>query len=189
MTMSNKYHEVLLGFGSNLGDREGYLKRAISLLNAAEIHVRKISPLYYTQPIGCADQEFLNGTLLCETTLSPENLLQKTLLIEKNLGRKRERRWENRIIDLDILMWRTDQVSIIVKTHALAIPHIELLERDFALVPAVDLVPDWLHPVSGISLEKEKRARAYELIPSSCGIYSHYDITSQQDNFAAVLSP
>src|SRR5690606_33229823 len=94
----------VIGLGSNLGDRHAYLERAWQLVEGRLGSVLKASPWYETQPLGAADQLFLNGALLCAADLAPEPMLAGLLAIEADLGRVRRERWGNRVIDLDLLL-------------------------------------------------------------------------------------
>jgi len=133
-------HRAYLSLGSNLGDRDGYLDRAIGLLSEASgIQVRQVSPRYQTEPIGPEEQDrFLNQVVEIETKLSPQELLNKARVIESDLGRKRKVRWGPRTIDIDLLLF--DQV--IIGTPDLTLPHPRMLERAFVMVPLADLAPD-----------------------------------------------
>lgn len=141
---------VILGLGSNKGDRTEYLRAAISLLRGVLSDMR-VSTVYESKallPKGASsdwDRLFLNMAVAGHSSLSPEALLAELKAMEKNLGRKPAMAWSPREIDLDILAM--DQ--IVFDTPALHVPHPELLNRDFALVPFVDLAPDWIYPVPG----------------------------------------
>ncbi len=133
--------------GSNIGDRVGYLQQANNLLKDADgITVVDISSIYETEPIGFKDQEwFANAVLKIETTLTPYELLATCMRIEQQLGRKRhpENRFGPRTLDLDILFYE-DQV---ISDESLQIPHPRMHERAYALVPMLELDPDFVHPV------------------------------------------
>ncbi len=132
--------------GSNLGDRVGYLQQANNLLNYTQnIKVVESSSLYESEPVGYTDQEwFVNAVMLIETTLSPQELLVECLRIEKQLGRVRDpkNRWGERTLDLDILFYG-DKV---IEEESLQIPHPRMHERAYALVPMLELNPDFVHP-------------------------------------------
>jgi 2-amino-4-hydroxy-6-hydroxymethyldihydropteridine diphosphokinase len=133
-----------LSLGSNVGDREQYLKNAIKLLNDHhEIEVTRVSSIYETDPVGYTDQgEFLNLVLEIKTSLSAETLLHQCLQVEKDLGREREFRWGPRIIDLDILLYNHENIE----TEELIVPHPRMHERAFVLVPLVELSQTIKHP-------------------------------------------
>lgn len=132
--------EAYVGIGSNLGDRERNVRRAIELLRAdAQIQVIAVSELRETDPVGFVDQpRFLNGAVNVRTVLPPRALLERLLEIERTLGRVRTAaRYGPRTIDLDLLLYG-DKV---VDEPGLRIPHPRLAERRFALEPLLDLDP------------------------------------------------
>lgn len=138
---------VYIGLGSNLEDREGYLRRALGLLARHVSHLR-LSSLYETEPVGYAAQgPFLNAVAVGETELPPDELLAKLKDIERQLGRVPTVRYGPRVIDVDILSYGDE-----VLDHAdLQVPHPRLAERAFVLVPLAEVDPRWHHPVSGLS--------------------------------------
>lgn len=130
-----------IGLGANLGPREVTLLRAADLLAAeAGIEMLEISQLRETDPMGDVEQpSFLNGAVAVETTLSPRELLNVLLRVERELGRVRDgERWGPRTIDLDLLLYGDE----IVDEDGLRVPHPRLHERRFALEPLVDLEPE-----------------------------------------------
>ncbi|WP_456272798.1 2-amino-4-hydroxy-6-hydroxymethyldihydropteridine diphosphokinase [Bacillus sp. AK031] len=133
-----------LSLGSNVGNRENYLKEAIKLLNHHhDIEVMKVSSIYETEPVGFTEQgEFLNLVLEITTSLSAEKLLRQCLQVEKDLGREREFRWGPRIIDLDILLYNQENIE----TEKLIVPHPRMHERAFVLVPLAELSQTIKHP-------------------------------------------
>src|SRR5262245_41449842 len=129
-----------IGLGSNLGDRQGYLDRAIQALqNHADIEVTQISSYYETEPIGGPpDQpDLLNPLIETETNLSPQELLDALRDIERDLGRVRRERYGPRTIDLDLLLYG-DQV---LNQPDLTIPHPRMHERGFVLEPLTEIAP------------------------------------------------
>jgi transaldolase len=110
--------------------------------------VLRTSRSFWSQPMGAARQQFLNGAVRIRTAHAPAALLALCKQIENRIGRKRSQRWADRSIDLDILLVE-DCVRMSVD---LTIPHPGLLERAFALVPAAEVAPDWVHPLDGRSL-------------------------------------
>lgn len=138
---------VVIGLGSNLGERAQNIDSAVSLLREDhDMHVMKISPLYETAPEGGADQPaYLNGAVLVLTSLDAGEIMARTLKIEAALGRVRAEKNASRTIDLDIL-WIEGEA---VEEGDLVVPHARLPERAFALRPLVDLAPDARHAVSG----------------------------------------
>ena len=138
---------AFVGIGSNLGDREAYLRRAVELLRAeAGIEVAAVSKLRETEPVGLVEQgPFLNGVVQIETTLSPRELLERLLAVEQDLGRVRSERWGPRTIDLDLLRYGDE----IVDEPGLTVPHPRLHERGFALEPLAELNPELEIPRKG----------------------------------------
>jgi 2-amino-4-hydroxy-6-hydroxymethyldihydropteridine diphosphokinase len=129
-----------VGLGSNLGDREGTIRRALAALAATPgIDVVAVSSLRETDPVGYLDQpQFLNGAAALETTLEPQELLAALLGVERRLGRTREGPPQGpRTIDLDLLVYG-DRV---VEEPGLQLPHSRLHERRFALEPLAELEP------------------------------------------------
>ncbi len=145
--------EVLayLGLGTNLGDRWTNLREALRLLpKGTELRVLRCSQVYESEPWGVADQPpFLNCAVEVATTLGPEALLAQCKEIEQRLGRLPGPRWGPRLIDLDILLYGTQVVSL---PH-LEIPHPRLHLRAFALLPLAELAPTVIHPPLGTSID------------------------------------
>ncbi len=134
-----------LSLGSNAGDRERALREALRLLEAPGLHVKRLSSVYETEPIGVSGQPwFLNLVVEVETELFPMQLLARTQKIERELGRKRKGDLSPRTIDIDILLFG----NFVVTTPELTIPHPRMTERRFVLEPLVELAPDLRHPVS-----------------------------------------
>lgn len=131
-----------LGLGSNLGDTKHNLQQAVDRLNAVDsIAVLRRSPDYRTPPWGPVPQDdYRNICLVVETTLSPRELLQRCLDIEKELGRVRDVRWGPRIIDIDVLIYGEE----IVSEPDLEVPHPRMGDRAFVLIPLADIWPDAL---------------------------------------------
>jgi len=114
------------------------------LKNQARISLLKRSSWYLTEPVGLEDPEwFINGVVLVETDLAPEELLEQLLGIEKAMGRRRTVKWGPRVIDLDLLCYD----RLIVNGPFLTLPHPEMVKRRFVLEPMAEIAPDYLHPV------------------------------------------
>jgi 2-amino-4-hydroxy-6-hydroxymethyldihydropteridine diphosphokinase len=134
-----------VGLGSNLGDREATLCRALQLLDAEPgIRVATVSSFRETDPVGYLNQpRFLNAACAVETELSPRELLTRLLAIERRLGRRRAGpRFGPRTVDLDLLVY--DHVT--VDEPDLVVPHPRLGERSFALEPLLELDPELALP-------------------------------------------
>lgn len=138
---------VYLCLGSNSGDSFKLIEQAVSFLNLSEdIKLIRTSALYETEPWGVKDQNwFLNIAVEIKTNLPANDLLMKLQNIEKTLGRNREkeRRWGERPIDIDIIFYD----SKILNTPVLTVPHPHMHERAFVLVPLLELIPDFVHPL------------------------------------------
>lgn len=148
-TMNNqKLHTLVLLLGSNLGDRSSLLIQAIEKIIVQLGSISKASSLYETKSWGLEDQpDFLNQVLICHTAKSAVEALHHCLSIEKELGRDRKVKWGSRSIDIDILYFDDE----IVATETLKIPHPFLHQRRFTLVPLVEVMPDFVHPVLNFS--------------------------------------
>ncbi|URA10993.1 2-amino-4-hydroxy-6-hydroxymethyldihydropteridine diphosphokinase [Thermospira aquatica] len=134
--------QVFLGLGSNQGKRKSYLRKALKEIEALGEHM-VASHVYRTKPYGFTHQpDFLNMVVRIETSLAPEDLLEKLLDIESRLGRIRQQKWGPRTIDIDLLFY--DQH--IIKLPHLVVPHPDLHNRDFVLRPMMDIDPDFFHP-------------------------------------------
>ena len=137
-----------IGLGANLGDRRAALDAALAALGArAGVEVVAVSRVRETDPWGPVEQPlFLNAAAALDTTLSPRELLDALLAVERDLGRTRDgRRWGPRTIDLDLLLYGSDQID----EPGLAVPHPRLAERLFVLEPLYDLDPALVVPGAG----------------------------------------
>ena len=135
-----------LCLGSNLGDKIGYIQQAVRLLSSTGmVTVVRTSALYETEPWGDKDLEwFVNGVIEVKTKLSPRELLNLCKSTEAKMGRdlSKVKKYENRIIDIDILFYG----DLTIDEPDLKIPHEHLHERSFAIVPLLELIPDYEHP-------------------------------------------
>jgi 2-amino-4-hydroxy-6-hydroxymethyldihydropteridine diphosphokinase len=130
--------------GGNLGDRAAYLQLALKHIEALCGKITSSSSIYETAAWGNTNQPaFYNQAICVETTLEPENLLARLLTIEIEMGRVREEKYGPRTIDLDILMVN----DIVLDSPTLTIPHPQLHNRRFALLPLIEIAPTLLHPV------------------------------------------
>lgn len=145
---------VYLCLGSNSGDRLKLIEQAVSLMNLAEnMKIIRTSALYETEPWGVKNQNwFLNMAVELKTNIPPQDLLVKLQNIEKTLGRNRDKeiRWGERPIDIDIIFYGEE----ILDTDFLTIPHKLMHKRAFVLIPLLELIPDFVHPIFKKSLSQ-----------------------------------
>ncbi len=136
---------VYLSLGSNLGDRERYLEKALGMLDAPDFHIRRVSSVYETEPVDTSDPHwFLNLVAEAETELFPMQLLWRVGKIEHSLGRVRTVVNGPRVIDVDILLYG----RAVIQTPTLQVPHPRMSDRRFVLAPLAELAPDLRHPVT-----------------------------------------
>ena len=136
-----------IALGSNLGDRQGTLERAIAALGRTRgVVVKKFSSFHETEPVGGPPGQgpFLNAAAVLETTLDPFGLLHVLQAIEDQFGRTRTVRWGERTLDLDLLLFDEQ----IVTTAELTIPHPRMATRRFVLEPLAEIAPDAVDPIS-----------------------------------------
>ena len=134
---------VFLLLGTNLGNRELFLREAITHIEQLVAPVTKTSAIYETQSWGKTDQpDYLNQVITLQTNLTARDVLNKILDIELLMGRKREEKWGSRIIDIDILFYG----DAVINEPGLIVPHLELHNRRFTLEPLAEMAPEFLHP-------------------------------------------
>ena len=139
-----------LALGTNLGNREDFIKKALLKLGQ-EVLIRRVSSIYETAPWGLKEQgSFLNLCVEIETELSPLSLLNLCQAIELQLGRKKKIHWGPREIDIDIIFYGEK----VIKQENLIIPHQELVHRQFVLKPLADLIPNFVHPHLKVSIQE-----------------------------------
>ena len=141
-----------IGVGSNLGDKLDNCCKAIELIdNIENCTVKRQSGFYRTEPVGVTSQDwYVNGVICVETGLSAQDLLRFIFSIETDMGRVRKKKWESRIIDLDILLYEQH----VIDEKTLTIPHPLMHKRKFVLMPMVQLDPDLIHPVLGRTMSE-----------------------------------
>lgn len=146
MDCKNQKIKAYLGLGTNLGNKKMNLDKALSKLATKNITLLKTSSLYETAPWGGVEQDdFWNMVALIETELSPKDLLQALKTIEVEVGRKPSVRWGPRIIDIDILTYGDETFT----DETLNIPHKEMANRGFVLLPLMELNPNLEIPTRG----------------------------------------
>ena len=144
-------HTICLHLGSNLGSRSLNLEKAILGISQEIGEVTNQSSIYQTQAWGETEQpDFLNQTVLAITELLPHDVLKKLLGIEEKMGRIREKKWGPRIIDIDLLFYD----DLILETPDLTIPHPQISNRNFVLIPTMEVFGNFIHPVFNLSIEE-----------------------------------
>lgn len=132
-----------IALGSNLGDKEKNLRRALLLLTQQGVEVVRVSSFLSTEPYGVTDQpQFLNAVACVRTSLAPLALLDVLLATELAMGRVRLRHWGERNIDLDLLLYE----DVVLYTPRLRLPHHDMQNRDFVLLPLAEIAPELKHP-------------------------------------------
>lgn len=133
-----------IALGSNLGDKEKNLRRALLLLTQQGVEVVRVSSFISTEPYGVTDQpQFLNAVACVRTSLAPLALLDVLLATELAMGRVRLRHWGERNIDLDLLLYE----DVVLDTPRLRLPHPDMQNRDFVLLPLAEIAPELKHPM------------------------------------------
>ena len=135
-----------LSLGSNLGNKLENLQGAIDEINQEIGHVKNLSSIYKTKSWGFEGEDFYNICIEISSSLSPEKMIQSVLQIENRLGRTRGvgKTYHNRVIDIDILLFDDE----IIFFNELKVPHPEMLNRKFVLVPLTEIAPNVIHPIS-----------------------------------------
>ena len=132
-----------IALGSNLGDKEKNLRRALLLLTQQGVEVVRVSSFLSTEPYGVTDQpQFLNAVACVRTSLAPLALLDVLLATELAMGRVRLRHWGERNIDLDLLLYE----DVVLDLPRLRLPHPDMQNRDFVLLPLAEIAPELKHP-------------------------------------------
>ena len=149
-------HKTYIAIGTNLGDRVANYRKAVGLIRTLpSSRVTRESSLYQSEPLGKARNWFLNGVVEVMTDLEPKELLKHTQKIEDSMGRKRESGSKkpanvSRVIDLDILFFDIETID----AKNLKIPHPEIQNRRFVLLPLSELAPALVHPVLASTVSK-----------------------------------
>ncbi len=145
-------NEVFLLLGGNIEPRYKYLAKAEENITVSIGRITKRSEIYESEPYGFnSDKKFLNCILMLSSKLSAEGILNQIHIIEKKLGRQRSNSgYSSRTIDIDILYFNNE----IINTDYLTVPHPRLHERNFTLVPLVEIAPHFIHPILNLDSKK-----------------------------------
>jgi 2-amino-4-hydroxy-6-hydroxymethyldihydropteridine diphosphokinase len=145
-------HRVYIGIGSNVGQKkDNFLEAVDRLAKLPDTKILKESSLYESEPLGDSRDWYVNGAIEIETKFKPEMLLNKFKNIERAMGRKKvKKRWGARIIDLDILLYD----GLVMKKKNLHIPHPEMPNRKFVLIPLSEIAPQVIHPELGVTISE-----------------------------------
>ena len=145
-------HEVYVAIGSNMGEKDKFIQLGLSeLAELPDTTVEAVSDIIVTKPYGGVEQEdFLNGVVRLKTLFTPEELLARLHEIEEKAERKRTLRWGPRTLDLDIVFYD----KLVYESDTLIIPHVDMENRDFVLVPMCQLAPNFRHPLLGKTMEQ-----------------------------------
>lgn len=161
--MKGKY----LILGSNLGDRDKHLHAARLGIIRNIGPIKRSSSVYLTEPWGFSDQPpYYNQVIQVETTLKVHQTLDAILKIEEEIGRIRNKKWQERIIDIDILYYD----NMILNDSRLTIPHPGIPYRNFVLEPLCELIPDEIHPVLKVSNAELLRTTGDRLVANKIRI-------------------
>lgn len=150
--ITRSWHRAYIAFGSNMGDKQKYILQAIEQIKQKDtMRLQKVSDIIETTPYGGVEQDgFLNGVMEADTLLTPLELLDYLHELEQQAQRVRDIRWGPRTLDLDIIFYDHE----VMDTDTLIIPHVDMKNRDFVLVPMVQLNRYYEHPVFHVTVEE-----------------------------------
>ena len=159
--------KVAIALGSNLGDRERYLRDALAALTF-DVSSLRVSSFYETDPVGMpgSPPRVINAAAVGETILSAHDLLRRLLVVERELGRERPYPGASRTVDLDLILYGDE---VIDEPPVLTVPHPRFRERLFVLEPLAEVAGDWIDPVTGLTIaqllealrDEQRRDRAH----------------------------
>lgn len=150
MTSSTPPYRYVVALGSNRRGRHGAPEAEVRAAFAAIGGVVRVSPVIATAPLGPSRRRFANAAALIESGETPPELLARLKGIERDFGRRRGRRWDSRVIDLDIIFWSGGAWA----SSGLIVPHPQFRGRDFVLRPLNAIVPDWRDPLTGRTIRQ-----------------------------------
>jgi 2-amino-4-hydroxy-6-hydroxymethyldihydropteridine diphosphokinase len=165
-------HRVLVGLGSNVGDRLGFLQKAVRELERTPgISVASISSVYETEPVGKKNQpRFFNAALELRSSVSASQVYERMKEIERLIGRTPTERWGPREIDLDLLYFDDE----VIQGPAFIVPHRESSNRRFVLIPLSEIAADFIDPAKKCSIRSllESCPDTCEVVKSSFQLHS-----------------
>ncbi len=145
---------IFLQLGSNMGERKEFLQSAIVLIVEEIGAIQKKSKVYESVPWGVDGQNnYLNQVLEIKSRFLVEEVLEKVLQIEDKIGRIRNEKWGERIIDIDILFFN----DMVIEKEGLCVPHIHLHKRNFVLLPLQEIAPEFIHPKNQKTISELKQ--------------------------------
>ena len=152
VNINRKWHRIYLGVGSNMGDKMGYINGALCQLNSnPKIKEVRCSSIIETRPYGGVEQDnFCNGAIEAKTLYTPMELLDALHDIEKAANRERKIHWGPRTLDLDILFYD----DVVMSTTELTIPHMDMANRDFVLIPLLELCPFYVNHAENLTVKQ-----------------------------------
>lgn len=148
--MSASTHHYVIALGSNRRGPHGSPRQELAAAVAAIGEVVAQSRVIETAPLGPSRRRFANAAILIESAETPPELLARLKQIERSFGRRRGRRWDARVIDLDLILWSGGPWN----SPGLTVPHPLFRQRDFVLRPLVGIVPDWRDPLTGRTIRQ-----------------------------------
>ncbi|AFZ47307.1 2-amino-4-hydroxy-6-hydroxymethyldihydropteridin epyrophosphokinase [Cyanobacterium stanieri PCC 7202] len=142
-------NQAAIALGSNLGESKDNLQTAVARIKLApQIELIQCSHWYQTKPVGPPQPDYINGCITIHTTFTPIELLNFLLIIELIFGRERNEKWGARTLDLDLILYD----DLILDLPNLKVPHPLMRERVFVLIPLAEIAPDWVDPVSKLTV-------------------------------------
>ncbi|HAA85776.1 MAG TPA: 2-amino-4-hydroxy-6-hydroxymethyldihydropteridine diphosphokinase [Kosmotogaceae bacterium] len=170
---------LVIGLGSNMGERRTNICLALKTLENNGLRPVRVSSLYETEPYGYYEQGlFLNCVALFEYSGSPIELMKEVLRIETELGRVRALKWGPRMIDIDILLLG----DLVIESALLTVPHYDMHNRSFVLLPLMEILPEARDPKSGLlysSFLREEMYRSCRLVESPFICHEKPDSTTE----------
>lgn len=142
--------KIILALGANIGEIRTNFDKALALMSEHVYNVKKSSIYSSCSLLEDEQPDYMNIAIAGETKLSPHQLLEFIKNIEQALGRIKNGKWQERIIDIDII----DYDGIVFKSSILEIPHSQMHKRSFVILPMIEIVPEYKHPLINMTLEE-----------------------------------